>query len=300
MGLRYLDYEYEPKTICIDFDIETPHFLQFDFSQVNSYLGISGVYMITNTTKNLSYIGQSNNVGRRLKEHIKELCSGIHANQKMQADWTIETSKNFSFTLLKKVTNDLLLTEEKKFVSEYKTYLQYNLTLDGDKYSDLNKATPFSIAELEYKSGNMEFALKYAALLPNSKHAEKAKIIKELALKGDVNAINLAFINHLFSNDPQFLLDIFPQYCGSAGKLEIALIMERNNDIRCVPIYEELIKKGDRYATKQLGLLYKKGHLVEKDKRKGVELLLKANDAGVYVSDKELSFFDKMLFRLFS
>ena len=43
-----------------------------------------GIYMIKNLKNDNIYIGQSKNIEKRWKEHIKELNGNYHPNKKMQ------------------------------------------------------------------------------------------------------------------------------------------------------------------------------------------------------------------------
>ena len=47
----------------------------------------SGIYKITNKRNGRIYIGQSNNVFKRRRQHFAELRAGHHSNYEMQADW---------------------------------------------------------------------------------------------------------------------------------------------------------------------------------------------------------------------
>lgn len=50
-------------------------------------LPTSGIYKITNLKKNKIYVGQSQNVYFRCKQHINALYKGHHPNKDMQKDW---------------------------------------------------------------------------------------------------------------------------------------------------------------------------------------------------------------------
>lgn len=50
-------------------------------------LPASGIYKITNLNNNKVYVGQSQNVFERRKEHFSALYSGKHPNAALQADW---------------------------------------------------------------------------------------------------------------------------------------------------------------------------------------------------------------------
>lgn len=49
-------------------------------------LPASGIYKITNNANGKVYIGQSQNIYARRKQHLTELAHGKHPNRDMQAD----------------------------------------------------------------------------------------------------------------------------------------------------------------------------------------------------------------------
>lgn len=55
----------------------------------------SGVYMIVNAINGKRYIGSSNNIKRRLKEHRQHLKSGTHDNQHLQSSYNQHGADNF-------------------------------------------------------------------------------------------------------------------------------------------------------------------------------------------------------------
>jgi group I intron endonuclease len=58
---------------------------------------ISGVYVILCTANGRRYIGSSNNVWRRFREHRSELRRAEHHSPRMQADWNEHGEAAFSF-----------------------------------------------------------------------------------------------------------------------------------------------------------------------------------------------------------
>ena len=80
---------------------------------------ISGIYCLTNKTKNIYYIGKCKNFKTRLNTHLCELRKGNHCNKKMQQDFS--NGDKFTYKILVKCppVNDLLYYEERRLINEY-------------------------------------------------------------------------------------------------------------------------------------------------------------------------------------
>ena len=101
------------------------------------YGDTSGIYKITNDRTGETYIGQSRNIGRRIKDHKNELKQGTHHNKGMQSDYL--RGDTFTYTILEKTSSDrqTLHQKEEKYISQYNTFNKgYNQTPGGqyDKY----------------------------------------------------------------------------------------------------------------------------------------------------------------------
>lgn len=93
-----------------------------------------GIYMITNKVNNHMYIGQSINIERRWKEHIR--CKNVGTSIIEQAI-SKYGKDNFNFVIIVELENDatLLNEMEKYYIWKYNTYCSrenYNLTPGGD------------------------------------------------------------------------------------------------------------------------------------------------------------------------
>jgi len=60
-----------------------------------------GIYKLTNKRTGKVYVGQTNNLARREKEHMSDLASGTHHNQRMQQDYN--RGDRFSFQVLEHI-----------------------------------------------------------------------------------------------------------------------------------------------------------------------------------------------------
>lgn len=105
-----------------------------------------GIYKIENIINNKVYIGSSNNIERRWKEHKRLLNNNKHHSIKLQRAWNKYGSENFKFSVLEECEVDRLLYLEQYYIDKFKSYFAgYNskdktkniYTMD-DYISDLN------------------------------------------------------------------------------------------------------------------------------------------------------------------
>lgn len=93
---------------------------------------ICGIYCIENLINGKKYIGQSNNIYKRWKSHIKELNNNCHCNNYFQKAWNKYGEDNFYFNVLENCKENELNEKEIYYISKYSTYKSgYNLTLGG-------------------------------------------------------------------------------------------------------------------------------------------------------------------------
>jgi len=93
--------------------------------------GRTGVYCIYSKSF-ATYIGQSKDIGKRLRQHISDLKAGRHHNALLQADWNDNGPTYFAFHQIETCTEELLDEREHFYICAYKTYeYGYNATFDG-------------------------------------------------------------------------------------------------------------------------------------------------------------------------
>jgi len=94
-----------------------------------------GIYKLTNLLDNKVYIGQSNDVAERWKQHIK--CGlGIDTpqNNKLYKAMLSSGVENFTFELLEECPRDKLNEEEIYWINFYQSQdYGYNMTKGGSK-----------------------------------------------------------------------------------------------------------------------------------------------------------------------
>ena len=97
----------------------------------------SGIYKITNTITNESYIGQSKNIEKRIATHKEDLENGTHVNKGLQEDYNLAKTLNpdyeiFTFEIIKEVKAKDLNKEEMYWINEFNTFERgYNRTSGG-------------------------------------------------------------------------------------------------------------------------------------------------------------------------
>jgi group I intron endonuclease len=95
-----------------------------------------GIYKITNTINQKVYVGSTNDIGRRWKEHIDYLNENNHHCLRLQKDWNTYDINNFSFSIIEFCQLDNLLDEEQKYIDYYFNIGEiYNTKLKVNKSS---------------------------------------------------------------------------------------------------------------------------------------------------------------------
>jgi group I intron endonuclease len=91
----------------------------------------TGIYCIY-TKEFTTYIGQSKDIGTRLRNHINDLKSGRHKNTQMQNDWNEHGIGYFTFQQVELCDLSKLDEREFYYIQAYKTFeYGYNATEDG-------------------------------------------------------------------------------------------------------------------------------------------------------------------------
>lgn len=103
---------------------------------------IIGIYKITNTITNDSYIGSSKDVKRRWRDHKKISVWRKCPSNQMYLDMKKYGLDKFEFEILEEVEVDSLKEKEQQFIEKLKpTYNSNNAKgLDIDKYKDYQKS----------------------------------------------------------------------------------------------------------------------------------------------------------------
>lgn len=78
-----------------------------------------GIYKITNLKNNKVYIGQSENIFIRRKQHFSELRNGHHPNKEMQKDYIKQNGRGFRWDVVEYCSLMELNEREKYWIDTY-------------------------------------------------------------------------------------------------------------------------------------------------------------------------------------
>lgn len=99
-----------------------------------------GIYKITNKINNKVYVGSSNDIGRRWKEHMNYLNNNNHHCLRLQKDWSTYEINNFSFSIIETCNLEELLNQEQKYIDFYFNIGEiYNTKLKVNKTTSIKK-----------------------------------------------------------------------------------------------------------------------------------------------------------------
>lgn len=99
---------------------------------------IIGIYKIENVINGHCYIGQSNNIIRRLNEHKWALRNNRHENDYLQKAWNKYGEQNFSIEIIEECTLEKLSEREILYIEKYDSFINgYNNTKGGEGNSQL-------------------------------------------------------------------------------------------------------------------------------------------------------------------
>lgn len=152
-----------------------------------------GIYCIKNLINNKIYIGKTNDLQSRWKNHLFVLRANTHSNKHLQTAFNKYGESNFEFIVLLSFNyfnNDELNQLEIQYIQEYKSYINtfgYNKTLGGDGRSHTEESKLLikeqrSIPILQYDL-EMNFIREWASM----RDAAKELNIYESGINACVN-----------------------------------------------------------------------------------------------------------------
>lgn len=121
-----------------------------------------GIYEIRNKINNRSYIGQSQNIERRMDAHRYALRAGRHSNTHLQRAWDKYGENTFEFRILIECSVHNLDQMEIWYIMQKNTYKDgYNRTLGGEGVRDGIRMHSFSMsveARKHMREGHADFS----------------------------------------------------------------------------------------------------------------------------------------------
>ncbi len=93
----------------------------------------SGIYKITNLYNGKVYIGQSQNIYERRKEHFSALYRGYHPNALMQEDYK-KYGKYFRWDVVEFCAENKLNEREKYWIDTYNSFAPNGYNVDWKPY----------------------------------------------------------------------------------------------------------------------------------------------------------------------
>jgi len=101
-----------------------------------------GIYKIENMVNKKCYIGQSINIEKRWKQHIRMLNNHSHHSQKLQNSWAKYGGKYFNFSIIEICEKEYLNEKEQYYIKKYNSLASgYNCNLEyreTKKYALIN------------------------------------------------------------------------------------------------------------------------------------------------------------------
>lgn len=116
-----------------------------------------GIYLITNKLNGKKYVGQSNDIERRFKEHCYP---GRYKNgYPIDVAIHVDGKENFDFSVLEECSIEELNQKETYWIEKLQTYKKgYNCNLGGDQFSIGEQNSNASLTEDEVKQIRQDYA----------------------------------------------------------------------------------------------------------------------------------------------
>jgi len=122
---------------------------------------ISGIYCFENTINNKKYIGYSNFIRRRKKEHLYYLRKGKHHNSYFQNAWNKYGEGSFVFKILQECPLSSCSNMEIYWIAYFNSFIDdgegYNLTRGGENVIEISEITRLKMSNNTKGKNNPNF-----------------------------------------------------------------------------------------------------------------------------------------------
>lgn len=135
----------------------------------------SGIYKILNKANNKFYIGSSDFIRRRWREHIVLLNSNKHYNSYLQNAWNKYGENTFEFSVIEYCDSKILIQKEQFWLDWFKPYdenIGYNISFVAGNCSGVKHSPEFGQKVRERRLG--------------TRHTEETKAKMSKAHKGSI------------------------------------------------------------------------------------------------------------------
>ena len=225
---------------------------------------MQGIYKLINTNTQKVYIGSSNDIERRWKEHIRALDNNNHHSYKLQQNYNKTKDKDiFQFEVIEEVDNKVNLKErEQYYIDLYDAFKNgYNCSalVDNPKYfyKTPERYEESKIKEMRYKEF-LELFNQYNNIL-SFKNRLKDKLLNKYAsslVYFNINNIIKWFLEK-YNTDYNIKIDII--YEKHDKQYNLLIIDQDNNKFAWYKYCDEQICNNSNETKKLIGNLQKKG-----------------------------------------
>lgn len=185
------------------------------------------IYKIVNKVNGKFYIGSTNNLIKRWRNHKSSLNRNVHENSYLQKAWNKYGEAAFEFFVLEEVNDDNRIEREIYYINETKCYdrdIGYNFDKNPSDKSGANN--PF------YGKNHKEQTKQKLRLIANNRSDElKARMGEKNKGGGHPKAIlnwhKVEQIRKLYSSGEHTYVSLSKMYCVSKGAIQ-AIIENRS------------------------------------------------------------------------